>query len=200
MPIAARPAKPSVENPRAASPPDDSLAPAETWFMSLGREPFPFQREAWRAYLDGRGGLVNAPTGMGKTFAVWMGPLLEWIAENPGTPRVPWGDGPDPSTVMKAASTKKPRPTRGIPKRTQEATPPLPPTAADDDDGSVLTVAAPSPAPALLRALGLKEAEPARVLWLTPLRALANDTLEALRGPVAALGLPWTVEHRTGDT
>ncbi len=39
-----------------------------------------------------------------------------------------------------------------------------------------------------------------RVLWITPLRALAADTGEALRQPVIDLGLPWTVETRTGDT
>jgi len=44
------------------------------------------------------------------------------------------------------------------------------------------------------------EAAPLRVLWLTPLRALAADTEQALRLPVTELGLPWTVESRTGDT
>ena len=39
-----------------------------------------------------------------------------------------------------------------------------------------------------------------RVLWITPLRALAIDTRENLRRPVEALGLPWTVQERTGDT
>ena len=39
-----------------------------------------------------------------------------------------------------------------------------------------------------------------RVLWITPLRALATDTLAALRVPVEELGLPWRVEARTGDT
>lgn len=41
---------------------------------------------------------------------------------------------------------------------------------------------------------------PLQVLWITPLRALAADTEQALRAPVEALGLPWTVESRTGDT
>ncbi|MEM8739568.1 MAG: DEAD/DEAH box helicase [Planctomycetota bacterium] len=41
--------------------------------------------------------------------------------------------------------------------------------------------------------------EPLRVLWVTPLRALASDTEAQLKKPVAALGLPWTVERRTGD-
>jgi ATP-dependent Lhr-like helicase len=39
-----------------------------------------------------------------------------------------------------------------------------------------------------------------RVLWITPLRALAADTAEALGAPVRSLGLPWTIETRTGDS
>ena len=38
-----------------------------------------------------------------------------------------------------------------------------------------------------------------RLLWITPLRALANDTVRALRAPIDTLGLPWTVAMRTGD-
>ncbi len=38
------------------------------------------------------------------------------------------------------------------------------------------------------------------VLWITPLRALANDTLQSLREPLAEMGLDWPVEARTGDT
>ena len=38
-----------------------------------------------------------------------------------------------------------------------------------------------------------------RLLWITPLRALASDTARALREPIAALGLDWTVAMRTGD-
>jgi ATP-dependent Lhr-like helicase len=39
-----------------------------------------------------------------------------------------------------------------------------------------------------------------RVLWITPLRALAADTLDALALPLQELGLAWNVETRTGDT
>ncbi len=42
--------------------------------------------------------------------------------------------------------------------------------------------------------------DPLRVLWITPLRALAADTERALLEPVQDFGLPWTVESRTGDT
>ncbi|MFQ3566335.1 MAG: ligase-associated DNA damage response DEXH box helicase [Aggregatilineales bacterium] len=41
---------------------------------------------------------------------------------------------------------------------------------------------------------------PLHVLWVTPLRALAADTAEALCAPIEALGLPWSVELRTSDT
>lgn len=44
------------------------------------------------------------------------------------------------------------------------------------------------------------DAPPLRVLWITPLRALAGDTAEALAAPLEGLGLPWTLETRTGDT
>ncbi|HQR54660.1 MAG TPA: ligase-associated DNA damage response DEXH box helicase [Burkholderiaceae bacterium] len=39
-----------------------------------------------------------------------------------------------------------------------------------------------------------------RLLWLTPMRALAADTARALEAPLAQLGLDWTVGVRTGDT
>jgi ATP-dependent helicase Lhr and Lhr-like helicase len=39
-----------------------------------------------------------------------------------------------------------------------------------------------------------------KVLWVTPLRALAADTEEALRAPLDELGIRWTLETRTGDT
>jgi ATP-dependent Lhr-like helicase len=39
-----------------------------------------------------------------------------------------------------------------------------------------------------------------RLLWLTPMRALAADTARALTEPLGDLGLDWTVAVRTGDT
>jgi len=39
-----------------------------------------------------------------------------------------------------------------------------------------------------------------RVLWITPLRALAGDTEASLRQPIDHLGLPWRLESRTGDS
>ncbi len=44
------------------------------------------------------------------------------------------------------------------------------------------------------------EPPPLTVLWITPLRALAADTTAHLAETATELGLPWTIERRTGDT
>ena len=46
------------------------------WFEEQGWSPFPFQQEAWEAHLGGLNGLVNAPTGSGKTYALILPILL----------------------------------------------------------------------------------------------------------------------------
>ena len=109
----------------------------ESWFESRGWSPFAFQREVWESYRAGGSGLVHAPTGLGKTLAVWLGPLDEWLREHEEDDRDSW-------------------------------------EKADD--------------------------EPIRVLWITPRRALAADTVEALRARVEDLGVPWRIERRTGVT
>jgi ATP-dependent Lhr-like helicase len=43
-------------------------------------------------------------------------------------------------------------------------------------------------------------AEPLRVLWITPMRALASDTTRALTQPLRDLAPAWTIGLRTGDT
>lgn len=45
-----------------------------------------------------------------------------------------------------------------------------------------------------------RHAEPLRVLWLTPMRALAADTAKALVAPLQDLAPTWTLGLRTGDT
>ncbi len=45
-----------------------------------------------------------------------------------------------------------------------------------------------------------KEIAPLTILWVTPLRALAEDTTNAILKPINELCLPWSVESRTGDT
>jgi ATP-dependent helicase Lhr and Lhr-like helicase len=111
------------------------------WFASERWVPFAFQEEVWRAYLAGESGLIHAATGTGKTYAAWMGALMEWLRDYPRGQRV-------------SGSAAQQR----------------------------------------------RTAAPLRVLWITPLRALAADTEDALRAPVEDLDLPWTVESRTGDT
>jgi ATP-dependent Lhr-like helicase len=103
--------------------------------------PFEFQRRAWEEYLSGKSGLIHAPTGVGKTWAAWMGPVIEGLMEG--------GEG----------SGKARR------------------------DGN-----------------GKKIKEAIRVVWVTPLRALASDTTESLIEPVRELGLAWDVQMRTGDS
>ncbi|MCU0794509.1 MAG: ligase-associated DNA damage response DEXH box helicase [Akkermansiaceae bacterium] len=56
------------------------------------------------------------------------------------------------------------------------------------------------PLDAALRELPHDKPAPCRVLWITPLRALAGDTLKALDEPLRALKLPWECAARTGDT
>lgn len=47
---------------------------------------------------------------------------------------------------------------------------------------------------------GKPVAPPLAVLWITPMRALAADTLRALEGPMRALCPGWTSALRSGDT
>jgi len=56
---------------------------AESWFEGQGWKPFAFQRKSWKAYLRGKHGLLNAPTGSGKTYALWIPIVLEYIKNNP---------------------------------------------------------------------------------------------------------------------
>lgn len=57
------------------------ITPATAWFASRSWTPFPFQQETWRAYISGQSGLIHAPTGVGKSLAAWMGPIMECLAE-----------------------------------------------------------------------------------------------------------------------
>jgi ATP-dependent Lhr-like helicase len=99
----------------------DAISP---FFARRGWKPFAFQKETWKSFLAGKSGLLHAPTGQGKTLAVFLGPLAASIA------------GPNECTV----------------------------------------------------------------LWITPLRALAADTLRALREPLEELAPHLQAEARTGDT
>jgi ATP-dependent Lhr-like helicase len=53
------------------------------WLRSKGLQPFVYQEEAWQNIIDGKSGLVNAPTGTGKTFSIFLGTLIQFINEHP---------------------------------------------------------------------------------------------------------------------
>ena len=50
------------------------------WFTVQGWKPFRFQRQTWNAMLDGQSGLIHATTGTGKTYAAWLGPVMQSLA------------------------------------------------------------------------------------------------------------------------
>jgi ATP-dependent Lhr-like helicase len=55
----------------------------EGWLSSKGLKPFAYQEEAWQHIIEGKSGLVNAPTGTGKTFSVFLGALIQFINQEP---------------------------------------------------------------------------------------------------------------------
>ena len=63
------------------------------WMETEGRQPFAFQEEAWEYILQGRSGLVNAPTGCGKTFSVFLGAVIDFINRHPEDYRTRGGNG-----------------------------------------------------------------------------------------------------------
>ncbi|MBS7229506.1 ligase-associated DNA damage response DEXH box helicase [Flavobacterium psychroterrae] len=59
------------------------FAVANEWFQNQGWKPFPFQTQTWTSFLQGKNGLLNAPTGSGKTYALWLPIVLNYIKDNP---------------------------------------------------------------------------------------------------------------------
>jgi ATP-dependent Lhr-like helicase len=55
---------------------------AENWFEEQNWKPFAFQKKTWKAFLQGKHGLLNAPTGSGKTYALWFPIILDYIKKN----------------------------------------------------------------------------------------------------------------------
>ncbi|MFD2201105.1 ligase-associated DNA damage response DEXH box helicase [Shivajiella indica] len=112
---------------------NEELRIAFDYFERKGWKPFPFQIQTWNDFLEGKSGLLNAPTGSGKTFALWIPVLLEYIAQNPKDWQRPKNNG-------------------------------------------------------------------IQLIWVTPLRALAQDIQKAMQEVCYSIGLPWTVSVRNGDT
>src|SRR5688500_3721173 len=53
------------------------------WLSSKDFKPFAYQEETWQHIINGKSGLVNAPTGTGKTFSVFLGCLINFINTYP---------------------------------------------------------------------------------------------------------------------
>jgi len=112
---------------------DNNLSVALGYFRKKGWVPFDFQVETWNDFLDGKSGLLNAPTGSGKTFALFFPVILDYIRRHPDDWQKPGKNG-------------------------------------------------------------------IQLIWITPLRALAQDIQKAMQEVCVAIGLPWKVAVRNGDT
>jgi ATP-dependent helicase Lhr and Lhr-like helicase len=55
------------------------------WLEKNHRRPFLFQEETWQHILNNKSGLVNAPTGCGKTYSVFLGSIIQFINQHPTT-------------------------------------------------------------------------------------------------------------------
>jgi ATP-dependent Lhr-like helicase len=53
------------------------------WYKQKKWHQFPFQKEMMKTYLSGYSGLLNAPTGSGKTFAMFLPFIADYINQNP---------------------------------------------------------------------------------------------------------------------
>ncbi len=49
------------------------------WMQMKGNAPFDFQTNTWQKYNSGYSGIVNAPTGFGKTFSVFIAVVIEHL-------------------------------------------------------------------------------------------------------------------------
>jgi ATP-dependent Lhr-like helicase len=65
------------------------------WLKSKGYKAFAFQEETWQHIINNKSGLVNAPTGTGKTFSVFLGALIQFINQHPSK-RITINLGPSP--------------------------------------------------------------------------------------------------------
>ena len=53
------------------------------WLNHKNFQPFKFQEDAWKEIIHGNSGLVNAPTGCGKTYSVFLGSIIQFINQHP---------------------------------------------------------------------------------------------------------------------
>lgn len=98
---------------------------SKDWFHTMGWEPLDFQLDSWEACIQGLQGIINAPTGSGKTYSILL-----------------------PAILISAQQKSK----------------------------------------------GL------RIIWITPIRALAKEIKISAERALQGLGIDWEVGIRTGDT
>ena len=55
----------------------------EQWLASKELKPFSFQQQTWQEIINHNSGLVNAPTGCGKTYSVFLGAIIDFINHHP---------------------------------------------------------------------------------------------------------------------
>jgi ATP-dependent helicase Lhr and Lhr-like helicase len=53
------------------------------WLQTNQRQPFAFQQQTWQHIINNKSGLVNAPTGCGKTYSVFLGAIIQFINAHP---------------------------------------------------------------------------------------------------------------------
>lgn len=59
------------------------LGVVSSWLQQKSLVPFDFQKQCWQCILQGESGLVNAPTGFGKTYSVFLGAVIQFINQHP---------------------------------------------------------------------------------------------------------------------
>ncbi len=148
-----------------------SDAAIREYFIRRDWKPFPFQREVWAAMRQGRSGLLHATTGAGKTLAVGFGAWLAAHESQPiPSPLVGEGTGGGSARLGRRSQSSK----------------------------ALAATPLPGPPPQGGRGFAAPDAS-LRVLWITPMRALAADTARTLEAALAEVGA-WRVGLRTGDT
>ncbi|HEX8664147.1 MAG TPA: DEAD/DEAH box helicase, partial [Beijerinckiaceae bacterium] len=156
------------------------------WFESRGWTPRPHQLALLEKARAGRSVLLVAPTGAGKTLAGFL-PTLVDLAERRDAFPSPLRGGPTrgeaPSGVGVAGTDAK---VRG-----------LAPAADPERSSSTASSMPATPTPAPPRK---GEGSVLHTLYISPLKALAVDVARNLEAPAREMGLPVSIETRTGDT
>ncbi len=54
----------------------------EVWFKNKSWDILPFQEKTWNAFQNGKNGMINAPTGSGKTYSIGLAVLEQYLDSN----------------------------------------------------------------------------------------------------------------------